>query len=150
MGIAPFQLLPQAYKLLAGRRIFCASKEIPMPTPAEVLYFYKLELQLNVKYKTWDIFYRLKTRSNYPTPYSTWKHPPKARHYWFKTSGFLLEKNPTLVLDFHRVGKLFSPLILLVFLLFCLSPTHIPGKYDRTPRLSSPNQSWTGRSTTPP
>ena len=105
VGIAPFQLLPQAYRLLAGWKVFCAAKEIAEPTPAEVLYFYKLVPQVNVKDKSLDGFYKLQPRSGYPAPTSTWKHPPDVRHYWFMTSGFLVDKNPTLLLDFQRVGK---------------------------------------------
>ena len=66
-----------------------------------VLYFYKLESQVNVKDKTLDGFYRLKPCGNYAALTSTWKHPLDFRHYWFMTSRFLIEKNPTLMLDFQ-------------------------------------------------
>ncbi|XP_062080434.1 uncharacterized protein LOC133785196 [Humulus lupulus] len=54
--------MPQVYQLLAGWQVFCIAKEVAELTLAEVLYFYKLEPQVNVKDKTLDGFYRLKSR----------------------------------------------------------------------------------------
>ena len=104
-GIAPFQLIPPSYKLLAGWFIFCKSRRLEAPTPEEVLYFYGLKSQPMRGHSDKVGFYRLERHPDVMCPTCHTARVPDLREYWFLTTGFPLKRVPALSLDFKIPGK---------------------------------------------
>ena len=121
-GIAPFQLIPPSYKLLAGWYIFCKSRDLEPPTPEEVLYFYGLKSQPMRGHADKIGFYRLERYPDVMCPSCHTARVPDLREYWFLTTGFPLKRVPALSLDFKVPGK---RSFFLDFAFLCLA--YLPG-----------------------
>ena len=107
VGIAPFQLIPNGYRVLAGLFVLYKMQGWPTPSPAEILYFYSFR-QVPKK-EGRDGFYTLMKYTQpgmkYKAPCGNDNHARDYKDKFFFASGFPTETHPTLLLEFSRVGK---------------------------------------------
>uniref|UniRef100_A0A803PTB8 Uncharacterized protein n=1 Tax=Cannabis sativa TaxID=3483 RepID=A0A803PTB8_CANSA len=66
--LLPYQLIPQAYRLLSGLFIFYAARGWAAPNPDEILYFYELLFVPKKGDKFKDNFYKLQAHPPNETP----------------------------------------------------------------------------------
>lgn len=59
VGIAPFQLIPPSYKLLAGWYVWCRAQELEAPSPEDFLFFHELRPHLMREHLEKKGFFRL-------------------------------------------------------------------------------------------
>ena len=113
VGIAPFQLIPNGYRVLAGLFILYKMQGWPVPSPAEILYLYSFR-QVPKK-EGRDGFYTLMKYTQpgmkYKVPCGNDNHARDYKDKFFFVNGFPTGTHPTLLLDFDRVGK-YSPFCL--------------------------------------
>ena len=105
VGLAPYQLIPQAYRLLSGLFIFYTARGWGSPSPAEILYFYELVSVPKKGDKLKDGFYgfRIHPANEGVVPYNRQTHVKEYRHRFFFSSGFRAVDHPELLTEWVRI-----------------------------------------------
>lgn len=107
VGIAPFQLIPNGYRVLAGLFILYKMQNWPVPSSAEIMYLYSFR-QVPKK-EGRDGFYTLMKYTQpgmkYKVPCGNDNHTRDYKDKFFYVGGFPTRTHPTVLLDFDRVGK---------------------------------------------
>uniref|UniRef100_A0A803NKC2 Uncharacterized protein n=1 Tax=Cannabis sativa TaxID=3483 RepID=A0A803NKC2_CANSA len=99
VGLSPYQLIPQAYRLLSGLYIFYVARNWAPPRLAKILYFYELLSVPKKGDKFKDGLYNLQTHSanEIPVPFNFQKNVKEYRHQ------FKAFEHPNLLTDWVRV-----------------------------------------------
>ncbi|KAM6593428.1 hypothetical protein CsatA_001131 [Cannabis sativa] len=105
VGLAPYQLIPQAYRLLSGLFIFYTARGWGSPSPAKILYFYELVSVPKKGDKLKDGFYgfRIHPANEGVVPYNRQTHVKEYRHRFFFSSGFRAVDHPELLTEWVRI-----------------------------------------------
>lgn len=82
VGIAPFQLIPPSYKLLAGWYVWSKLKGIEVPSLEEILFFYEVKPHPMRRYPEKKNFFRLEKYPDVKCP--TFQNPQvrDLQKYW--------------------------------------------------------------------
>ena len=87
MRLAPFQLPPNSYRLLAGLRYLFLRHEWEVPTPADILYFFCLKASPDQRGRG-DGFYYLTCFPNSAAVIELPSHPNDFKDQFFMSMGF--------------------------------------------------------------
>ena len=87
VGLAPFQLPPNSYRLLAGLRYLFQKHEWEVPTPADILYFFCLKASPDQRGRG-DGFYYLTRFPNTAAVIELPSHPNDFKDQFFMSTGF--------------------------------------------------------------
>uniref|UniRef100_A0A803P2T7 Uncharacterized protein n=1 Tax=Cannabis sativa TaxID=3483 RepID=A0A803P2T7_CANSA len=105
VGLAPYQLIPQAYCLLSGLFIFYVAKGWASPSPVEILYFYELVSVPKKGDKLKDSFFTLRAHpaNEGPVPFDFQKNVKEYHHQFFFSSGFQANERSKLLTEWVKI-----------------------------------------------